>query len=148
MRLLERLREAMGGTYGVSVDASISRAPRQEFQVGIQFGSAPARADALYKAVLQEMDLLRRVPASIKEVERVREQQRRELEVARKQNGYWLSALSTKIEFGDDPATVMQSEQLISALTPAQLLAAAKVYLNTANVARFVLVPEGAIKRP
>ena len=40
MRLLDRLREAMGGTYGVSVDASISRAPRQEFQVGIQFGSA------------------------------------------------------------------------------------------------------------
>ena len=148
MRLLDRLREAMGGTYGVSVDASISRAPRQEFQVGIQFGSAPARADALYQAILQEMDLLRRVAPSAKEVERVREQQRRELEVARRQNGYWLSALSTKIEFGDDPATIMQSEQLISALTPAQLLAAAKVYLNTANVARFVLVPEGAAKTP
>ena len=148
MRLLDRLREAMGGTYGVSVDASISRAPRQEFQVGIQFGSAPNRADALYKAVLQEMDSLRRVAPSLSEVERVREQQRRELEVARKQNGYWLSALSTKIEFGDDPATVMQSEQLISALTPAQFLAAAKVYLNTANIARFVLVPEGAQKKP
>jgi len=148
MRLMDRLREAMGGTYGVSVDASISRAPRQEFQVGIQFGSAPDRADALYKAVLQEMDSLRRVPPSAKEVERVREQQRRELEVARKQNGYWLSALSTKIEFGDDPATVMQSEQLISALTPAQLLAAAKVYLNAANVARFALVPEGSPRKP
>ncbi|MEP6832627.1 MAG: insulinase family protein [Gemmatimonas sp.] len=148
MRLLDRLREAMGGTYGVSVDASISRAPRQEFQVGIQFGSAPTRADALYKAVLQEMDSLKRVPPSAAEVERVREQQRRELEVARKQNGYWLSALSTKIEFGDDPSTVMQAEQLIAALTPAQLVAAARVYLNTANVARFVLVPAAAGKKP
>lgn len=143
MRLLDRLREAMGGTYGVSVSASLSRAPRQEWQVAVQFGSAPNRADALYEAVLQEMDSLRRVAPSAEEVERVREQQRRELEVARKQNGYWVSALATKLQFGDDPTTVLQAEQLITGVTPAQLLEAAKVYLSTTNLARFVLQPEG-----
>lgn len=148
MRLLDRLREAMGGTYGVSVSASLARAPRQEWQVAIQFGSAPDRAEALYKAVLQEMDSLKRVPPSAAEVERVREQQRRELEVARKQNGYWMSALSTKIQFGDDPSTVLQAEQLIASLTPAQLMTAAKAYLNTTNIARFVLQPEAAPPKP
>ena len=102
MRLLDRLREVMGGTYGVSVSASISRAPRQEWQVAIQYGSSPDRADALYKAVLEEMDSLKLIAPSTAEVERVREQQRRELEVARKQNGYWISALSTKLQFGDE----------------------------------------------
>ena len=148
MRLLDRLREAMGGTYGVSVSSSISRAPRQEWQTAIQFGSAPDRAEALYKAVLQEMDSLKRVPPSAAEVERVREQQRRELEVARKQNNYWMSALATKIEFGDDPSTVLQAEQLMAALTPAQLMEAAKKYLDIANIARFVLQPEAAPKVP
>jgi len=148
MRLLDRLREAMGGTYGVSVSASLSRAPRQEWQVAVQFGSAPDRAEALYKAVLQEMDSLKRVLPSAAEVERVREQQRRELEVARKQNAYWMSALATKIEFGDDPSSVLQAEQLMAALTPAQLMAAAKKYLDTANIARFVLQPEAAPKVP
>ncbi|MBC8089362.1 MAG: insulinase family protein [Phycisphaerae bacterium] len=148
MRLLERLREAMGGTYGVSVSASLTRVPRQEWQTAIQFGSAPDRAEALYKAVLQEMDSLKRVPPTAAEVERVREQQRRELEVARKQNSYWMSALSTKIEFGDDPSSVLQAEQLIAALTPAQLMEAAKKYLDTTNIARFVLQPEAAPKVP
>jgi zinc protease len=142
MRLLDRLREAMGGTYGVNVSSSISRAPRQEWQTAVQFGSAPDRADALYKAVLQEMDSLRRVVPSAAEVERVREQQRRELEVARKQNNYWLSAISTKLEYGDDPATIDQAEALIGKLSAEQLLAAAKKYLDTANLARFVLQPE------
>ena len=148
MRLLDRLREVMGGTYGVSVSASISRAPRQEWQVAIQYGSSPDRADALYKAVLEEMDSLKLIAPSTAEVERVREQQRRELEVARKQNGYWISALSTKLQFGDDPSTVMQTEQLISTLSPADLMAAAKVYLDTKNIARFVLQPEAAPPKP
>jgi hypothetical protein len=47
--------------------------------------SAPEKADELYKAVQQEMDSLRRVPPTAAEVERVKEQQRPELEVAKKQ---------------------------------------------------------------
>lgn len=148
MRLLDRLREAMGGTYGVSVSSSISRAPRQEWQTAVQFGSAPDRAEALYKAVLQEMDSLKRVPASAAEVERVREQQRRELEVARKQNNYWMSALANKLEYGEDPNSVTAADALISALTPAQLMDAAKKYLDTTNLARFVLQPESTTKVP
>ncbi|MGV3707870.1 MAG: M16 family metallopeptidase, partial [Gemmatimonas sp.] len=146
MRLLDRLREAMGGTYGVSVEASLSRLPRQEYQVGISFGSAPDRADSLYKAVMQEMDSLRRVAPTAVEVERVKEQQRRELEVVRKQNGYWLSAISTKLEYGDDLAQINDAEKLITALTPAQVQDAAKKYLDPANMARFVLLPE-AVKK-
>lgn len=148
MRLTDRLREAMGGTYGVSVSASISREPRQEWQTGIQFGSAPDRADTLFKAVLQEMDSLRRVAPSNAEVERVREQQRRELEVAKKQNSYWLSAIMSKLEYGDDPTTIPQADALIAKLSAQQLLAAAKKYLDTANLARFVLQPEGAPPKP
>ena len=148
MRLTDRLREAMGGTYGVSVSATISRVPRQEWQVAVQFGSAPDRADALYKAVLQEMDSLKRVPPSAVEVERVREQQRRELEVAKKQNTYWMSALSSRLEYGDNPVGILDSDKLLSTLTPEVLVTAAKIYLDTTNIARFVLLPEGAPAKP
>ena len=148
MRLTDRLREAMGGTYSVNVSASVSRAPRQEWQVAVQFGSAPDKAEALYKAVLQEMDSLKRVAPSAVEVERVREQQRRELEVAKKQNSYWISALSSRLEYGDDPAGIVNAEKLITTLTPQQLLAAAKKFLDTTNLARFVLQPEAAVVKP
>ena len=108
----------------------------------IDFGSAPEKADTLYKAVLQELDSLRRVPPSAAEVERVREQQRRGLEVSRKQNSWWAVTLRDRLENGDDPTTVFSSEALISGLTPEKLSAAAKVYLSETNRARFVLLPE------
>lgn len=146
MRLLDRLREALGGTYSVSVNTGLSRKPRQEWQVAISFGSAPENADKMYDAVLQELDSLRRVPPTADEVERVREQQRRELEVAKKQNNWWMSALQARIESGDDFATINASDALIAGLTADKLAAAAKHYLDETNRARFVLLPE--VKTP
>ena len=142
MRLLDRLREALGGTYSVSVNTALTRRPRQEWQVVISYGSAPEKADTMYKAVLQELDSLRRVPPTAAEVERVREQQRRELEVQRKQNGFWIGALQGRLEFGDDLATINESDARIAALTPEKLAAVAKRYLDETNRARFVLLPE------
>jgi zinc protease len=142
MRLLDRLREALGGTYSVSVNTGFSRKPRQEWQTVVSFGSAPEKADELFTAVQQEMDSLRRVPPTAAEVERVREQQRRELEVARKQNGWWTSVLRDRLENGDDPTTVFSADQRIAGLTSEKIATAAKVFLNEGNRARFVLLPE------
>jgi hypothetical protein len=93
--------------------------------------------------VQQELDSLRRVPPSAAEVERVREQQRRELEVARKQNGYWLSTIRNRLENGDDLGTIGNEDSMIAGLTSDKLAAAAKRYLTEVNRARFVLLPEG-----
>lgn len=142
MRLLDRLRESLGGTYSVSVSAQYSRNPRQEWQLVIGYGSAPDKAESMFAAVRQELDSLRRVPPSAAEVERVREQQRRELEVARKQNGYWLSTIRSRLENGDDLGTIGNEDPMIAGLTAEKLAAAAKRYLTEANRARFVLLPE------
>ena len=143
MRLLERLRESLGGTYSVSVSAQYARTPRQEWQLVISYGSAPDKAESMFAAVQQELDSLRRVPPSAAEVERVREQQRRELELARKQNGYWLSTIRSRLENGDDLGTIGNEDPMIASLTAEKLAAAAKRYLTEANRARFVLLPEG-----
>lgn len=143
MRLLDRLRESLGGTYSVSVSAQFSRHPRPEWQLVISYGSAPDKAESMFAAVKQELDSLRRVPPSAAEVERVREQQRRELEVARKQNGYWLSTIRSRLENGDDLGTIGAEDPLMAGLTAEKLSTAAKKYLTEANRARFVLLPEG-----
>ena len=83
------------------------------------------------------------MPPSAAEVERVREQQRRELELARKQNGYWLSTIRSRLENGDDLGTIGNEDPMIASLTAEKLAAAAKRYLTEVNRARFVLLPEG-----
>lgn len=142
MRLLDRLREALGGTYSVSVGASMSRRPREEWQLTIQYGSSPDKAESMFAALEQELDSLRKAPPTAAELERVKEQQRREFEVQLKQNGYWLSSIRTRAEYGDPLETMGDYLTLVNGLTAEKLFAAAKLYLNEANRARFVLMPE------
>lgn len=144
MRLLDRLREDLGGTYSVSVSTGFSRRLRQEWQIAISYGSAPDNADAMFRAVEQELDSLRRVPPSTAELERVREQQRRELEVAKKQNGYWVNLIRGRVENGDPLDGPIDDESRIATLTAERLAAAAQRYLTEANRARFVLLPEAS----
>ncbi|MEQ1693186.1 MAG: insulinase family protein [Gemmatimonas sp.] len=145
MRLNDRLREALGGTYSVGINTAFSRRPRQEWQVVISYGSAPEKADTMFAAVRQELDSLRRVPPTAAELERVREQQRRELEVARKQNNWWLGMLQGRLDNGDDVTTVFADDALIAALTVEKLAAGAKKFLDETNRARFVLLPEAKV---
>jgi len=142
MRLLENLREALGGTYSVSVGAQVTRLPRPEFSVSFQFGSAPARADSLYGVILAVIDSTKAGHITDGDVQKVREQQQRGLEVNRKENGYWLTNLSARLENEEDPRGLLAYEGLIRGLTREQLQAAARRYLEGANVARFVLLPE------
>ncbi len=142
MRLLDRLREDLGGTYAVSVNTAFSRRMRQEWQILITYGSAPDNANIMFAAVEREIDSLRRMPPSAEEVDRVKEQQRRKLEVAQKQNGYWISLIRGRVESGDPIDGTIADGDLISALTPERLAAAAARYLVETNRARFVLLPE------
>lgn len=142
MRLLDRLRESLGGTYSVSVNSAFSRRIRQEWQIAIQYGSAPDKADSLYAAVRDEIARLRTAAPTAAEVERVKEQQRREFEVELKQNGYWLNTMRSRVENGDPLETLGDYVTLINGLTADKLAATAKKFLGEENRARFVLLPE------
>ncbi|MDX2191806.1 MAG: insulinase family protein [Gemmatimonadales bacterium] len=143
-RLLEELREALGGTYSVSVSGTIGKRPREGYQVRISFGSDPARADTMYRATLAVMERLRREGPTEEETARIREQRLRSLEIDVKTNGYWLGGLAQRLADGEDPRDLLTLERRVRELTPASLRAAARDFLGTRNVARFVLLPEAA----
>src|SRR5204862_2419388 len=67
-RLLETLREELGGTYSVSVGGDGRKIPLEEYQVSIRFGSDPQRVDALVKRVFEEIEKLKTNGPTAKEV--------------------------------------------------------------------------------
>ena len=76
-------------------------------------------------------------------MDRIREQQRRALEVARKQNGWWMAAIRDRVQTGAPLATLLQDgDAQVAGLSAAALHAAAQRYLTEENRARFVLLPE------
>lgn len=142
-RLLEELREALGGTYSVNVSATGGRVEPATYSATIRFGSAPDRAGELTQAVLAEIEALRTEGPTADEVDEVREAQRRSRELALEQNGFWLSTISSAYEYGDDPRDILKQHQLTEALTPEAIRGIAARYLRVDNYVHVTLLPAG-----
>ncbi|HEV8613314.1 MAG TPA: insulinase family protein [Gemmatimonadales bacterium] len=140
IRLREKLREELGGTYSVSVGASASRVPRDEYRVTVSFGSDPARADALVGAVFAEIDTLQANGPRPADLAKVKETLIRSRETNLRQNGWWLGQLLASVRDGDPPVPAL--EPLLAALTVESLRTAARTYLDRSHYVRVTLLPE------
>ncbi|HEY2382207.1 MAG TPA: insulinase family protein [Terriglobia bacterium] len=141
-RLLESIREELGGTYSISASASTDKYPRTEYELAIQFGSDPQRTDELVKQVFTEIDKLKTQGPTAKQVADEKEALLREFETNSKENGYLLSQLVGKIQYGEDIAGVWNAPELYKSLDAATIQDAAKKYLNTGDFVRVSLFPE------
>jgi zinc protease len=145
-RLTDKIREALGGTYGVNVSASGNRDEAKTAVIAVNFGSAPDRADELTKAIFDDIRELQEKGPTPADIEKVQEAQRRARELALRQNNFWAGTLSSSYQYGDDPRDVLKYDQLVAGLTPAKIRDAARAYLKTDNYVRVTLLPEA--KRP
>src|SRR5262249_56549614 len=115
--LRETLREMLGGTYGAS--ASIGYAPPLAGYATaiIAFGCAPENVDKMVAATLAEVKKLREQGPSAADVQKDQEVERRELEVALKQNATWSGSLQTVHAYGWDPRRLANARRPIDLLT-------------------------------
>lgn len=142
INLRERLREELGGTYGVGVSASPGWIPRGEYSLTIGFGSAPDRAEELRRAIFAYVDTLKRVGADTSVLTKVRETQLRGRETALRQNQYWLSQISFLDQRGEDASQALSIEPMVDRLTGSAIADAARRWLDTDNYVRVTLYPE------
>ncbi len=144
MRLRKRLREALGGTYGVSIDAAASRIPWPRYSVRISFGSAPERADELTRATFEEIARLQADGATADEIAKVRETRRRQLETGLRMNGFWSRVLAQSYETGTAARELVTEDDLIAQLSPELVRDAARRYLHKDAYVGVTLLPEGS----
>ena len=141
IRLRERVREALGGTYHISVDTVARKLPDPEYEISIVFGSDPDRADELLEEVLAELTWLhsggeqRYLDAARELLRTAREEQVRD-------NGFWLGEIETALQQGEPLAEIIRFDEWLEALTLEQIAAAAQRYLPTDRYIRVVLLPE------
>ena len=142
-RLHERVREQLGGTYGVFVNARGSRLPDQEYLASIIFGSDPTRTEELFGEVLQVVNWLHE-GGEQEYLDTVKEQLRTTREEQLRQNGFWLSQIQTAAQNGDSFADPASFDERLNALTLEQVAAAAQLYFTPD---RYVRVVSSSLKR-
>lgn len=141
-RLLEKLREAMGATYGVQANTSITSIPSTRYQTVISFTSTPAQADTLWAAAYDVITALRVDGPTADELQKFVEQTRRSTEVDVKTNFWWSGMIGDHIEKGAPLDDILDWGKRLEALTTLAVRDAARRYLDPARVARFILLPE------
>ncbi len=142
VRLRELIREDLGGTYNVSVDANYSKLPRGEYTVEISFGSDPGRNDELVKSVMKEIDAFKAGGPTEKQVADVKETFLRDQETNMKQNGYLLGQIAFRYEFNEDLTSLFNLADYYRKIDAATIKSAAQKYLNPANMVKVTLFPE------
>jgi zinc protease len=141
-RLLEVIREELGGAYSINASPSYQRTPTSQFSITIQFGSDPQRTDDLIKRVFEEIELLKAKGPSDKQVSAEKEKLLREFETNSKQNNYLLSQLIVRYQYGDDPAGLWKVPEHYARVDAAMIQQAARTYLNPKNYVKVTLFPE------
>ena len=141
IKLRERVREELGGTYFVQVDADRSRLPDPEFQVSIVFGSDPERADELFAEILAEIEWLRS-GAEAQYLETVKEQFSSAREEQLRENGFWLNQVVGAAQRGDANFQIAEFDELLASLTLTDVAGVASRVLDADSYLRVVLLPE------
>lgn len=140
--LRERLREALGATYGVSVSGSPSRIPVPAYSFYVSFSSAPEQVEPLVQATLAEIDSLRARGARPADLQKVQETMLREREVGLRENSWWLRRIAAYDQYGEDLRGVLAGDRYARALTSAMIRDAARQWLGGENLVRLTLLPE------
>lgn len=141
LRLQDALREELGGTYTATVGGNVARVPVPQYTISVDFTSDPARADALAKRVLEEIEKLKTAGPSAEHVNDVKAAMLRDYETNSHQNPYLVSQLAQRYQSGEPPETIWQIPDLFKTLTPQLIRDTARATLDPSNYIKVVLRP-------
>lgn len=142
IKIIESLREDMGGIYGGGVYAQLSKNPYGSYSVGVSLPCGPENVDKLIKAAFAEIDKVRTNGPTADDLAKVKETWKQQYLVNIKDNNYWLRQLIQSVENGTDAAQILTYEKRIEALTAKDVQDAAKKYMDTGKCVQIILNPE------
>ena len=140
IRLREVVREQLGGTYYIGVNASASTLPDTEYLISVIFGSDPTRVEELFGTVMDEVAWLRQ-GGEQRYLDTVKEQLRTARQEDLRENGFWLGQIRATVQRGESFTEIAGFDGSLDALTLEDIAAAAERYFTPESYVRVVLFP-------
>ena len=142
IRLRERVREALGGTYSINVNtAGTQTLPDPEYQIYVLFGSHPDRVEELRDEVFDQIDWLQ-MGGEQKYLDTAKELFRTTREEDLRENSFWINQIRIAARRGESFDQIVVFDELLESLTLEEVAAAAERYLIDDRYVRVVLLPE------
>jgi zinc protease len=141
MVLYERLREQLGGTYGVSVSVDVRRGPQPSYAFNIDFAASPARVDSLASAAIGEIERLRDRGPTSTEAMKVREAAIQHNSDESRGNTYWANELEWHALSGWSLDSIADHPNDAANVSLPMLIAACNKYLDGRSYVRVTRLP-------
>ena len=140
-KVIEKLREEMGSIYGGSFYGGISKRPYTNFTIR---ASVPCGPENVEKLTAGLMDIIKTAQQNIdqKDLDKVKENWRKQNNVNLQSNGFWLRTLSHAWIERNNPEDILLFSERMEKLTTTDLQKAAQKYLTLNNYIKAVLYPE------
>ena len=142
IKIIEKLREDMGGIYGGGMGGRLTKRPYEHYSIGVSFPCGPENVDKLVAAFLSIVKDVSDKGIDEKDMAKVKETLKKQYEVEIKNNEYWLEGLSRAFIDQTDPAWILAYPGKVEGVTAAQLQQLCKKLMDTPNYSKAVLYPE------
>jgi len=142
-RLVDTIRQQLGGTYSITTVPDTDRFPKPQYTVRIDWTCDPARTESLVSRVFQEVEFVKNTRLGPEQMALVRQTLQRQYEADSQDNRWFLSEISRAYEDGTaaNLAASLDMPKRIAALTADDIHEAAVTYLDAKNYVRVTLLP-------
>lgn len=134
IKLIETLREEIGGVYGVGASGSMGIQPVGNFSFSIAFPCSPDMVDTLIDAAWAEVRKIQENGPTEDDLNKVKEKRRIALEENLRRNNFWNAQMSTLRLFGLPWEAVLQARENIDAVSVERIQKAAQEFLVKENL--------------
>ncbi len=142
IKLIETLREELGGIYGGGMNGSLTKTPVNSYSINVSLPCGPENVEKLITATFAEIEKVKSKGPEEADLNKVKETFEKDYLENMKQNDYWVARLQRSTEVGSDPADILTVNTRFKALTSKDLQDTAKKYFNMNNYFQALLYPE------
>ncbi|WP_420384804.1 M16 family metallopeptidase [Roseivirga sp.] len=141
-KMIETLREEMGGVYGAGASAQVVDIPNPRIMFNISFPCKPDNADALAEAAMKELENIKQGNFTQEDLDKVIAARKQNFEEQIKQNNYWEGIMTAYLRSGDDLELILQGNERADAITKEAIVEAMNKFINEDNMIKTVRMPE------
>lgn len=134
IKLIESLREEIGGVYGVGARGSMTYQPVDQFTFSVSFPCSPDRVDELIEAVWKEIRKIQEDGPDESDLQKVKEKRRIALEENLKRNNYWVAQMNAIRELGLDWGNILKAQDHIESISLERVQKAAQDFLTNESL--------------
>lgn len=141
-KMIETLREEMGGVYGAGARASTAERPKGTFRFTISFPCKPENVEALTQAALDELEKIKAGDFTEEDLAKVITARMQNYDEQIKENRYWENLMASYLKNGTDFEKILEGNERARAVTKERVVAIANEYLTKENMIKAVKLPE------